>query len=214
MIDETGLKLKLLKCRFAQARIKLLGHVVDKSGIAVDPSKVVIRNAPLPTTVTEIRSFLVLAGYYCHFICKFADIADVLHAATSGSNRLKWTEEMQQACDELRIKLTSAPFLAYPDFEKPFVVETDASSVSVGAVLAQKKEDGKIHPIQYASRTMNMSERKYSAFEREALAFIFALKKLRVYLLSSAPLKLDSDHQALCYAFRKKDICSIMADQD
>ncbi|CDF33201.1 unnamed protein product [Chondrus crispus] len=113
---------------------------------------------------------------------------------------------MQEAFDELRIKLTSPPVLAYPDFEKAFVVETDASSVSVGAVLAQKKEDGKIHPIQYASRTMNTSERKYSACEREALAVIFALKKFRVYVLSSTPFKLITDHQALSYAFRKKDI--------
>ena len=166
----------------------------------------VIRNAPIPTTATELKSFLGLAGYYRRFICKFADIAAVIHAATSGNGRLKRTEEMQQAFDELRIKLTSPPVLAYPDFGKLFVVETDASSVSVGAVLAQKKEDGKIHPIQYASRTMNKSERKYSACEREALAVIFALKKFRVYLLSSTPLKLVPNHRALTYASRQKDI--------
>ena len=113
---------------------------------------------------------------------------------------------MEQAFDELRIKFTSPPVLAYPDFEKPFVVETDASSVSVGAVVVQKNEDGKIHPIQYNSRKMNKSERKYSACEREALAVIFALNKFRVYLLSSTPLKLGTDHQALSYAFCKKDI--------
>ena len=102
--------------------------------------------------------------------------------------------------------MSSPRVLAYPDFEKPFVVETDASSVSVGAVLAPNKEDGKIHPIQYTGRTMNTSERKYYACEREALKFIFALKKCRVYLLASRPLKLVTDHQALSYAFRKKDI--------
>ena len=148
VIDEADIKIKLSKCSIAQAKIKLLGHVVDKSGIAVDPSKLeVILNAPIPTTATELRSFPGLAGYYLRFICKFADIAAVLHAATSGNSRLKWTEEMQQAFDELRIKLTSPPVLAYPDLEKPFVVETDVSSVSVGAVLAQKKQDGKIRPI-------------------------------------------------------------------
>ena len=90
VIDEAGLMLKLSKCRFAQAKIKLLGHVVDKSGIAVDPSKVeVIRNAPIPTTTTELRGFLGLAGYYRRFICRFADIAAALHAATSGNGRLK-----------------------------------------------------------------------------------------------------------------------------
>ena len=147
LIDKADLKLKLLKCRFARAKIKLLGHVVDKSGIIVDPNKVeLIRNAPIPTTATELRSFLGLAGHYRRFICKFGDIAAVLHAATSGNGRLKWTEEMQQAFDELRIKLTSPPVLADPDFEKPFMVKTDASSVSVGAVLAQRKKMGRYIP--------------------------------------------------------------------
>ena len=78
MDDEAGLKLKLSKCSFAQAKIKLLGQVVDKSGIAVDPSKVeVIRVAPIPTAATELKSFLGLAGYYRRFICTFADIAAV-----------------------------------------------------------------------------------------------------------------------------------------
>ena len=181
-INEAGPKLKLLECTLAQAKTRLLGYVVDKSGISVDQSKVgVIRNAPIPTTKTELRSFLELGSYCCRFIYKFADVAAVLHAATSGNARLKRTGEMQEAFDELRIKLTSPTILAYSDFDKPFVVETDASLVSVGAVLAQKKDDGKIHLIQYASRTMNPSERKYSACEREALAVIFALKKFRVH---------------------------------
>ena len=108
VIEEAGLKLKLSNCIFAQAKIKWLEHVVDKSGIAVDPSKVeVIRNAPIPITTTELRSFLGLAGYYRRFICEFADIATVLHAVTSGNGRLKWTEEMKQAFDELRIKSTA-----------------------------------------------------------------------------------------------------------
>ena len=92
VIKEAGLKLKLSKCSFAQAKMKFLGHVADKSEISVDPSKVeVFRNAPIPTTTTELRSFLGSAGYCRRFICKFADIAAVLHAATSGNGRLKWT---------------------------------------------------------------------------------------------------------------------------
>ncbi|CDF33409.1 unnamed protein product [Chondrus crispus] len=166
VIDEAGPKLKLTKCNFAQAKIKLIGHIVDKSGIDVDLGKFEeIRNAPIPTTTTELKSFLGLASYYRRFIYKFADIAAILFAATSGNARLKWTGEIPEAFQELRIKLTSPPVLAYPDFEKPFIVETDASSVSVGAVLAQKT-------IQYASRSMNTSERKYSACERESLAIL------------------------------------------
>ena len=117
MIYEAGLKLKLAKCSFAQAKVRLLGHVVDKSGISVDPGKVeVIRNAPIPTTPTQLRGFLGLASCYRRVIYKFADIAAVLHAPTSGNARKKWNGEMQEAFDELRIKVTSLPVLAYEDF--------------------------------------------------------------------------------------------------
>lgn len=102
--------------------------------------------------------------------------------------------------------LTSPPVLAFPDFEKSFVVETDASSVALGAVLSQRKDDEKFHSVQYGSRTMNDPEKKYSACEREALAVILALNKFRVYLLSTQKFMLVTDHQALQYALQKKDI--------
>lgn len=113
---------------------------------------------------------------------------------------------MQVAFDDLRCKLTSPPVLAFPDFEVPFIVETDASSVSVGAVLVQRKKKGKIHFIQFASRTMNELERNYSPCEWEALAVNFSLRKIHIYLLSFSPFKLITDYQALSYTFRKKDV--------
>ena len=206
-ISENGLKIKLSKCFFAQPKIRLLGHVVDKDGIHVDDDKVVaIKDTPTPTTKTELRSFLGLAGYYRRFIRNFAEISAALHRETSGTGKLIWTNDMAFAFESLKKKLTEPPVLAFPDFDSPFVVETDASNVSLGAVLAQKKSDGKIHPVQYASRTMTDAERNYSTSEREALAVIFALKKFRVYLLSSIPFKIVTDHQALRYSFQKKDI--------
>lgn len=113
---------------------------------------------------------------------------------------------MEEALEELRIKLTSPPLVPYPDFEKPFVLETDAYFASFGAVIAQKKEDGKIHPIRYTSHNINSAERMYTAFAGEALAVIFSLMKFRVYLVSSMPFTLITDHQAHCYAFRKREI--------
>lgn len=99
------------------------------------------------------------------------------------------------------------PFLVpLPIFDVPFLVDTESSNVAVGAVLAQKKNDRKFYPLKYASRTMKAVAKKYSACERDALAVIFALKKLRVYLLSTNTFKLNTDHQALQYAFNKKVI--------
>ena len=87
---------------------------------------------------------------------------------------------MRSSFEEFKQKLKTTPLLALPDFDFLFVVETDASSVAVGAVLVQKKKDGKIYPVRYASRTTTKMEREYSACEREELAVIFALKKFRV----------------------------------
>lgn len=207
LIADNGLKLKIAKCAFAQSQTRLLGHVISGAGIKVDPEKItIILNTPELRNVTELRSFLGLAGYYRRFIPKFAEVSASLHAATSSKLKFQFSDEMREAFVELKEKLTSPPLLALPDFDEPFVVETGASSIAVGAVLPQKKEDGKIHPIQYASRTMTSTEKNYSACEREALAVIFALKKFRVYLLSTQKFTLITDHQALQYAFKKKYI--------
>ena len=111
---------------------------------------------------------------------------------------------MQVAFEVLKVKLTSAPVLAHPDYEGPFVVCTDASSKAVGAVLSQADENGRDHPIHYASRALSSAESNYSAIEREALGVVFALKKFRHYLTSNR-FKLYADHQALNYVFNMKD---------
>ena len=207
VIAKSGLKLKIEKCAFAQSQTKPLGHVVGNEGIAVDQEKIsAIVNTPEPRTVTEMRSFLGLSGYYRRFILRFAEVFAVLHATTSAKAKFSFTKEMRSAFEVLKQKLTTPPLLSLPDFDVPFVVETDASSVAVGAVLAQKKKDGKIHPVQYASRTMKKTERNYSACEREAFTVIFALMKFRVYLLSTQRFLLITDHQSLQYAFKKKDM--------
>ena len=136
-----------------------------------------IIETPDSRTESEMRSFLGLAGYYRRFIPRFAKVSSVLHTATSAKVKLSLTKEMPSSLEELKRKLTTPPLLALPDFDVPFVVETDASSVTVGAVLVQNKKDWKIHSVQYANRIMTKTERDYKACEREALALIFALKK-------------------------------------
>lgn len=101
--------------------------------------------------------------------------------------------------------------LAFPDLYAPLIAETDASRVSVGKLLAWKKEDGKIHPMQNESRTMDSAERNYTAYERKSLAHIFALSNFRLYLLSKKPFKLITDHWALQYAFKDSDVQEILA---
>ena len=207
VLSHVGLKLKISKCSFAHSAVRLLGHIVNHEGLQVDPEKTaIIQEMKVPTNKTELRSFLGLAGYYRRFIKGFAQISATLHEATSRTKPFIWTHEMTSSFNDLKNRLVSPPILAMPNFSLPFVVETDASNVAVGAVLAQTQEDGKVHPVQYASRTMSAAERKYSACEREALAVVFALRKFRVYLLSDVPFVVVTDHHALSYAFKKKDI--------
>ena len=143
IIRDNRLKLKISRCSFAQSQTRLLGHIVSPQGIKVDPGKFrAVQWQLAPTNTTELRSFLGLAGYFRRFIPGFAEISATWQAVTSVKRTFAWNPEMQKAFEELKQKLTSPPVLAFPNFEKSFVVETDASSVAVGAVLAQRKEDG------------------------------------------------------------------------
>ena len=210
-ISSHSLRLRVSKCVFCQEKVHLLGHVVTPNGIEVDPEKVkAVSDAPAPTDKTGVRSFIGLAGYYRRFIRDFAHITVPLHALTSPKTPFGWTEEASEAFLRLKEALTTAPVLAFPDFDLPFIVETDASSRAVGAVLAQKQE-GRIHSIQYASRSLNSAEKNYSACEREAVAVIFALRKFRIFLLSGHRFDLVTDHQALRYALEKKDVHGLIA---
>ena len=199
------LKLKISKCSFAQSKVNLLGHVVGK-GVSVDNERIeAISAAPVPRDTAELRSFLGLDGYYRIFIKGFAGISAALHGAKSAKREFAWTYEMMSAFDVLKQRLTTPPVLAFPEFEAPFIVGTDASSVAFGALLAQKKADEKVHPIQYTNRTMAAAERNYSACEREALAVIFALKKFRVYLYPKTFFR-SSRTTRLCVTLFKRRI--------
>ncbi len=205
ILKNNGLRLRIKKCSFMQQSVELFGHIVDKNGVHVDEQKVEkVRDAIPPTTRKELRSFLGLASYYRRFIPGFARITRPLNENASGNVKFVWSENMQAAFEELKVNLTSDSALAYPDYEKPFVVCTDASSKAVGAVLSQVDEDGRDYPIHYASRALSSAESNYSAFERKALDVAFALKKFRHYLISTK-FKLYTDHQALKYVFNMKD---------
>lgn len=154
---------------------------MDKSGACVDSDKIAaISYAPVPTTSTEWRGFLGLSSYYRRFIWDFVKTSHALSIQKSGKKTLVYKKEFQVALEALKEKLMTPQVLAYPEFYKPFIVETDTSSAAVGAVLAQKKSDGKGHLIQYATRTMNNAERNNSTCKREALAAIFELCQFRV----------------------------------
>ena len=137
-VRAAGLKIKRDKCQFAQESVKFLGHIVSARGTGPDSSKVeAVRDFATPTSLTDVRAFLGLASYYSRFIKNFADIAAPLHDLTKGGQEFSWTSAADQAFNDLKNRLCSAPILSLPDFSLPFTIHTDASDFGLGAVLSQ-----------------------------------------------------------------------------
>ena len=195
--EEAGLKLKLKKCDFLKEKLKYLGHVISENGIEPNDDNVrAIRDLSVPTTVREVRSFLGAAGYYRKFIENYAKLAKPLTALTRKNQRFYWDEETQQAFDTLKVRLTTAPILAYADPTKPYKLYTDASQYAVGAVLTQEFEEGDDRVIQYISHQLNEGQTKWPCIEREAYAIVYGITKLRHYLLG-ARFTVFTDHKPL-----------------
>ncbi|KAF8087011.1 hypothetical protein N665_0603s0013 [Sinapis alba] len=148
---------KLSKCRFWKREVGFLGHRVLEQGVVVDPENIsTIKYWPLPTSVTEIRSFLGLAGYYRKFVIGFASISKPLTRLTGKGVAYEWSSEIEEAFNKLKEALTSAPILVLPKPNRPYIVYTDASHVGLGCVLMQ---DDKV--IAYASRQLRKREVNY-----------------------------------------------------
>ncbi|KMQ85099.1 reverse ribonuclease integrase, partial [Lasius niger] len=184
------------KCRFCIGQLKYLGHVIDRDGIRTDPEKVsAVNNWPEPTTVKQVRQFLGMASWYRRFIASFSLIAAPLIRLTKKNARWSWGPAEGDAFRALKRTLVSAPVLACPDFSRPFVLQTDASTDGLGAVLTQNYEEGE-RVIAYASRTLNGAERNYSATELECLAVVWGIRRMKGYL-EGYRFTVITDHQSL-----------------
>ena len=197
-LREVNLKLNPDKCSLMKSSVVFLGHVLSAEGLKTDPEKIrAVEEYPVPTTVTDVRAFLGLAGYYRKFVKGFSKIARPLHALYSVPGGTKknadvrpfWSEECQHAFQSLKRSLTTAPVLGFADFKLPFVLEVDASLQGLGAVISQV-QDGQSRVIAYASRGLSKTERKYdekhSSRKLELLALKWAVAdKFRSYLLGN-----------------------------
>ena len=167
-----------------------------------DPKKVKrVQEWPVPTDATQVRQFLGLASYYRRYIHSFSDIAAPLNALTKKGTPFTWNQDCKDACTALKRRLTQAPVLTYSRFDhqaSEFLLQTDASTVGLGAVLEQEG-----HVIAYASRSLTASERQYSVIQRECLAVVYALKQFRHYQLGRR-FQLVTDHAPLQWLSAQK----------
>ncbi|GFX95685.1 retrovirus-related Pol polyprotein from transposon 297 [Trichonephila clavipes] len=204
-IKRAKLTIKPSKCKFAQQNVKFLGHIVGQGFRTPSEIKVqAVLEFPTPRTKTQIRAFLGIAGYYQKYINLFSVIAAPLTDALKGrakKGEIKWTTECENAFRELKGKLIDKPVLYAPNFEREFIVQTDASNAGMGAVLTQLTEQGEEHPIVYLSKKFSEVEKRYCTTEKECASIVFAIKRLHYYLDGNSFLVM-TDHNPLVWLNR------------
>ncbi|KAD1930830.1 hypothetical protein E3N88_42132 [Mikania micrantha] len=190
ILREEQLYAKFYKCEFWLKEVQFLGHIVNEKGVHVDPAKIdAVKNWSTPTTPTEIRSFLGLAGYYRRFILNFSRIAIPLTSLTQKNKPYEWGPMQEEAFQTLKQKLCDAPVLTLPDGNDDFVVYCDASNLGLSCVLMQR---GKV--VAYASRQLKIHEKNYTTHDLELGAAVFALKIWRHYLYGTKCVELLNDY--------------------
>lgn len=161
---------KLSKCCFGQSKVSFLGHIITGDDVQVEQEKiVVVQSWPIPSNVKEVRGFLGLTGYNRHFVRNYGLIALPLTNLTN-KDGFMWSNEALDMFTTLKQALLSAPVLRLPDFSKTFVVECDATSAGISAILSQEE-----HPIAYFSKGFSPSNRFKSAYDRDMLALVLAV---------------------------------------
>ncbi|WVZ58809.1 LOW QUALITY PROTEIN: hypothetical protein U9M48_009038 [Paspalum notatum var. saurae] len=195
--SEHKLYAKFSKCMFWLKEVSFLGHILSEKGVAVDPSKVEsVLNWKQPKTVTDIRSFLGLAGYYHRFIKDFSKTAKPMTSLTKKNAN----PNCEEAFQSLKRSLTTAPVLAQPDVTKPFDVYCDTSGNGLGCVLMQ---EGRV--VAYAFRQLRKHEANYPTHDLELAAVVHALKIWRHYLLGNT-CHICTDHKSLKYILTQPEL--------
>ncbi|GBO42814.1 Retrovirus-related Pol polyprotein from transposon 297 [Araneus ventricosus] len=201
-IGNAQLTIKPSKCKFAQNHTKYLGHIVGGGVRSPAEAKIkAVMEFPTPKTKTQIRAFLGLAGYYAHYVKNFSLIAAPLTQSLKGKIKkegVNWTQDCNRAFTELKNRLTEIPVLHAPDYNREFIVQTDASDLGIGVVLSQRNDKGEEHPVLFLSKKFTDAQRKYGTTEKECAAIIYAITKLRYYL-DGQQFTIETDHNPLVW---------------
>ncbi|PKA57912.1 RNA-directed DNA polymerase like [Apostasia shenzhenica] len=200
-LRDKKLYVKLSKCEFWLQQVAFIGHIISSSGIVVDPSKIeAITDWPKLTIVTEVRSFLCLAGYYRRFVEGFSKIALPLTHLTKKTVRFEWSKACDEKFQELKRRLVVALILTIPSMSENFVVYSDASQKGLGYMLMQCEK-----VIAYASRQLKNHKVNYPTHDLELTVVIFALKIWRYYLYG-VKCEIFTNHKSLKYIFTHKEL--------
>ncbi|XP_057692820.1 uncharacterized protein LOC130916258 [Corythoichthys intestinalis] len=199
---ENKLFVKAEKCEFHQDSIQFLGFIVEKGQLRPDPAKIQsVAEWPTPTSRKQLQKFLGFANFYRRFIRNYSMRAEPLTRLTSNKRPFTWSSVAEAAFVGLKRAFTSSPVLVHADSDLPFVVEVDASSSGVGAVLSQRSTvDQRLHPCAFYSRRLTPAEANYDVGNRELLAIVQALQEWRHWLEGTEePFQILTDHKNLEY---------------
>ena len=202
-LGNNGIKINIKKCEFFQSEVSFLGHIISNKGIMKSPQYIdKISQYPKPKTITELRQFLGLVNFQRKFIDQCSVKAKPLSEITGGPKKMviEWTDEMNEAYEELKARLVDEVVLAFPNYnEEASKLElfVDASGKGVGGCLVQEQE-GVYRTIGYASMTFSEAQSKYSTIERELVAIRWGIKAFRAFLFG-VPFLLYTDHKPLLY---------------
>jgi hypothetical protein len=167
--------------------------VISQNGVATDPSKTIaMEKWPSPTSISELRGFLGLTGYYRRFVKGYGIIAKPLTNLLQHKG-FQWTDQAENAFQVLKKVMMSTPVLALPNFDESFVVETDACEDGIGAVLMQKNR-----PIAYLSKALSVKNRGLSIYDKEFLVLLMTADKWRTYM-QRAEFIIRTDYKALSF---------------
>ncbi|XP_046362411.2 uncharacterized protein K02A2.6-like [Haliotis rufescens] len=195
-LDSYGIKLNKSKCTFLQPSMEYLGFRVDSQGIHPTESKIeAIRNAPRPTNLTELQSFLGCVNYYRKFIPDMSTVCAPLNKLLQKGTKFHWDSSCEKAFQKLCKHLTTSDVLVHYGPKQPLILAADASQHGLGAVIYHDTNSGE-RPIAFASRTLTAAEKNYSQIEKEALAIIFGIQKFHKYLYGRH-FTLFTDHKPL-----------------
>ena len=167
-------------------------------------------DAPQPTDVSQLRSFLGIVNYYNRFLPNLSSRLAPLHNLLRKDERWRWTQDCQEAFQGVKEMITSDVVLTHFDPEVPISLACDASSYGLGAVLSHVTQEGHDRPIAFASRTLNPAERGYSQIDKEALALVWGIRRFHQYLYGHRFI-LITDHQPLASIFHpERDYQSLL----
>ena len=202
-IHETGLTLKLRKCKFAHSELKFCGKIVGSGGKRPDPNKVAaIQNLKPARTKTEVRRLLGLFGFFREHIPRYAELAKPLTDLTAKrvANVVSWNVEHTRALNCLKQELCEATDrkLHVANFSKPFHIHVDASDAIVAGYLSQFGDDNCEHPLAFFSVKLNGSQKAWAVVHKEAYAVLVALRKFRNWVFG-AEIHVFSDHNPLTF---------------